>query len=111
MAITPQKQPYKVELESIRTDGPIVATDTIIAQGQTEVRVLIRSQAKPGILAQVETVLDRKLITVAAGACAEHLAKRYGDDIDPDRAAMTAERGFDGFVAALNKNRSGVAAV
>ena len=56
-------------------------------------------------------MLDRKLITVAAGACAEHLAKRYGDDIDPDRAAMTAERGFDGFVAALNKNRSGVAAV
>ena len=108
MAGTPQTQPYRVELEPIRDDGPVVATETIIAQGQTEVRVLIRSQKKPGLLAQVETVLDKRLITLAAGACAEHLAQKYGDDIDPDRAAMTAERGFEGFVAHLNRNTAGV---
>jgi hypothetical protein len=60
-------------------------------------------------LAQVETQLDRRLVTCAAGACAEHLAQKYGDPIDPDHAAMAAERGFDGFVASLNQHTSGMA--
>jgi len=54
-------------------------------------------------------MLDKKLVTIAAGACAEHLVSKYGDSIDPDRAAMTAERGFDGFVASLNRSEAGVA--
>jgi hypothetical protein len=69
--------------------------------------VVLRSQTRKGLLATAEVACDRRAVTAAAGACAEHLRGKYGDLVDPDRVAMTAEQGFDGFLAAMNRGEIG----
>ena len=84
-----QPQPYRVTLEPMPDN---------------QVKVTLKSQRRPGLLATVIVACDKKLVAVAAGACGEHLCFKYGDPVDPDRVAMTAERGFDGFVAQMNRD-------
>lgn len=48
-----------------------------------------------------------QLIGIAGAACAEHLGEKYGDNIDPAKAAQNAIRAFGEecrLIAALNKD-------
>jgi hypothetical protein len=50
---------------------------------------------------------NKRAVTVAAGACAEHLCYKYQDAIDPDRVAMQVETGFDRFMESMFHGNAG----
>lgn len=58
-------------------------------------RVMVLSKAKPGLSAVNEVERshkEKKMVPLAAAACAEYLNEKYHDDIDPDQAAITTEQ-------------------
>jgi len=82
--------PYDVTLES-RPDG--------------QVKVLVRSQVRPGLLATLTVPCDRKKAVMAAAACAFHILCKYQDSVDPDRMARIVEQRWGEFVAAMERER------
>lgn len=62
-------------------------------------RVEVMSQRRPGLKAVNEVdANEKRLVPLAAAACAEHLNETYKDDLDPDAAAIEMEKLLAGLV-------------